>query len=137
VDSANNTNNKIITVSFMVSGILIGIVVSVVMTTMAALATGAVGRFLAQDIVLHGVPVAIGIVAFLALQFNRSVLEWAGEVVSEIRRVVWPSRKDTTSMTIMVCVMLIVSGIVFGVLDMASGVVVNWLLKQNLMGIFG
>ncbi len=137
MDSANNTNNKIITVSFMVSGILIGIVVSVVMTTMAALATGAVGRFLAQDIVLHGVPVAIGIVAFLALQFNRSVLEWAGEVVSEIRRVVWPSRKDTTSMTIMVCVMLIVSGIVFGVLDMASGVVVNWLLKQNLMGIFG
>lgn len=135
-NSGTSLNNKIITVSFLVGSILIGVVVSVLVDTLAAVATGGVGRFFAQDLVKHGLPVAVGLVTFFALEFNKSIMAWADEVVTEIRRVVWPSRKDTTSMTIVVCIMLVISGLAFGLLDVVSGSVIGWLLQRNIMGLF-
>lgn len=132
----DNTNSKIVTVSFMVAGILIGIVVSVLMETLSAVSTGAFGRFVSQDFVRHGLPVVVGLGSFLFFQINKRIVAWADEVVVELRRVVWPSRKDTTAMTIMVCVMLLISGVFFGVLDVVSGSVVDWLLHQNFFGLF-
>ena len=132
-----NNNNKIATVSFMLAAVLIGIVVSVLMNTLAAITTGGFGRFVAQDVVRHGLPVTIGLVCFFVFQFNKTVTTWADEVITEIRRVVWPSRKDTVAMTIVVCVMLIISGVFFGILDVVSGSVVDWVLHQNILGIFG
>lgn len=135
-NSGTSLNNKIITISFLVGSILIGLVVSVLVDTLAAVTTGGVGRFFAQDFVRHGLPVIVGLIVFFVLEFNKSVMAWADEVVTEIRRVVWPSRKDTTSMTIVVCVMLAISGIVFGLLDVVSGSVIGWLLQRNIMGLF-
>lgn len=131
-----NINNKIITVSFMVTGILLGIVTFVLVDSLAAIATGASGRFFGQDLVRHGLPVAIGIVAFVGLQFNKRVLSWATEVVIELRKIVWPSRRDTFAMTIMVCVMLIISGVILGAFDVISGSLIDWLLHHNFSGIF-
>lgn len=131
-----NTNNKIITVSFMMAGILTGIVVSVLIDTLVVVGTGSFGRFVSQDFVRHGLPVVVGLGLFLVLQFNTRVMTWADEVVTEIRRVVWPSRKDTTTMTLVVCVMLIISGLALGLLDLASGTVLDWLLHTNFMGLF-
>ncbi len=131
-----NTNSKIITFSFMTTAVLAGIVVGVLLDTVAAVATGGLARALSSDLVRQGVPVVLGFALYLALQFNAKVGVWADEVTSEIRRVVWPSRKDTTAMTIMVCIMLIISGIVIGLMDVFSGTVVDWLLHLNFRGIF-
>ena len=133
---STNTNSKIITVSFMVAGILIGVFASVMIDTLAAIATGGLGRFLNQDVVRHGLPVVIGICAYFLLQFNKSVLKWADESVTELLKVVWPTKKETTSMTVVVCIMLLISGAFFGVLDVVSGTVVDWLLHQNFFGLF-
>ena len=132
-----NSNNKTITVCFMLAAVLIGIVTSVLMETLAAIGTGAFGQFVAQDLVRHGLPVALGIGAFAYLQMNKGVHAWGDEVVTEIRRVVWPSRKETVAMTVVVCVMLVISGILFGILDVTSGAVIDWLLHQNIVSIFG
>ena len=121
----------------MLAGILIGIVVSVLMETLAAVGTGVFGKFMAQDFVIHIFPVAVGIASFAALQMNKGIHAWGDEVVTEIRRVVWPSRKETVAMTIVVCVMLVISGLLFGLLDVTSGALVNWLQHQNLSSIFG
>ena len=129
-----NSNNKTITVSFMLSGILIGILVSVILETLAAVTTGAVARFVSQDLVRHGLPVLVGFVTFIVLQSNSRIHSWADEVTTELKRVVWPSRKDTTAMTIVVCVMVLVSGLIFGLLDVASGSIIDWLLSHNLLG---
>jgi preprotein translocase subunit SecE len=131
-----NTNNKIITVSFMITGILIGIVINVLLEALIAVSTGGFGRFVAQDFIRHGVPVAVGFGVFLALEFNKAIFAWADEVVVEIRRVVWPSRKDTTAMTILVCVMVLISGIALGLLDVFSGTLIDWLLHLNFGGLF-
>lgn len=129
------TNSKTITVSLMAGGILVGITFSVLIDALAAIATGPVGRFLAQDWVRHGLPVVAGLAFFLSLQFNKTALAWADEVVTEISRVVWPSRHDTMAMTIAVCIMLLISGIVLGILDVVSGTVIDWLLQLNVSGL--
>ena len=131
-----SSTNKTITISFMLAGIFVGIFVAVVCETIAAIATGWFGRFFAQDLVRHGLPVLIGFIVFVFLQTNKGVHAWGDEVVTELSRVVWPSRKDTTAMTIVVCAMVLISGAFFGILDVVSGAVVSWLLHQNFLGIF-
>lgn len=131
-----NLNSKIVTISFMVAGILIGFVAFVLLESAAAITVGAFGRFLAQDYVRHGFPVVLGILSFAVLQFNPKIVSWADEVVSELRKIVWPSRKDTTSMTVVVCIMLLISGIVLGLMDIVSSKMIETLLQYNFMGIF-
>ena len=129
-------NNKIIMVSFLITAILVGIVVTVMMETAAAVATGAFGRFVSGDIMRHGLPVVAGFAVFFFLEFNKSVFTWADEVVAEIRRVVWPSRRDTVAMTVVVCIMLAISGVTLGIFDVISGTVIDWLLHRNFGGFF-
>jgi preprotein translocase subunit SecE len=129
-----STNTKYITVSFMCAAIMTGVVFAVLLETLAAVGTGGFGRLVQQDVVRVGMPVVIGFLTFVILQSTRSVTTWADEVVTEIRRVVWPSRKDTVAMTWVVCVMLIICGVIFGLLDVTWGAVIDWLLKQNLLG---
>ena len=131
-----NNNSKIVTVCFMLTAILIGIVVAVSMETASAIGTGAFGRFVSDPLVRHGLPVVVGLIVFVALQANAKVRSWADDVVGEIRRIVWPSRKDTVSMTVVVCVMLLFSGLALGLLDVVSGKFIDWLLHRNIVGLF-
>lgn len=130
-----NTNSKIITVSFMIAAILVGIVIFVLLESTAAISTGGLGRFVSQEWVRHGFPVVIGIIAYFLLQFNKKVLVWADEVVTELRKIVWPSRRDTTAMTIMVCAMILIAGFLLGTYDAVSGLFIDWLLNHNFMGL--
>jgi preprotein translocase subunit SecE len=125
----NNENKKFITVSFVAAGIIIGIVVS---SLLAAFSTfsGAIASAYANDSLRHGIPVALGVLTFLILQFNKKAVIYADEVVSELKKVVWPSRKDTTAMTIVVCIMVLISGLVLGFFDFISNYVVNKLLTM-------
>jgi preprotein translocase subunit SecE len=124
----NTSNNKIVTMSYVATGVLVGIVVFVLLESAAAIATGSVGRFLAQDAVRHIVPVASGLITWIILQTNKRVGSWADEVVTELRKIVWPSRRDTVAMTVMVCVMLLISGIVLGLFDIIGATVIDWFL---------
>lgn len=134
MENAVNTNRKIATVAFMGSGILVGITAKVLLDVAAAIATGAFGRVLAGDFVHHGIPVILGFATFGILQSNAGVRAWGDEVVSELRKVVWPSREDTMRMTLVTCVMLILSGAALGLVDVFSGKLIEWLLKLNWFG---
>ena len=127
-----STNGKIITVSFMTLGILVGVTVSVFLETLVGITTGSINRAFANDWVRHGVPVIAGFSVFFGAQFNPKVMSWADEVTSELRRIVWPSRKDTTAMTVVVCIMLLISGLLLGLLDMVSGSFIDWLVHVNV-----
>jgi preprotein translocase subunit SecE len=121
-------NRKILTLSYMVTAVLTAFVVGVLMDALAA-TFGGVARVVSNDIVAHGLPVTIGVITFAILQFNRKVNAWADEVVVEIKKVVWPSKKDTTAMTIVVCIMLVITGIVLGTFDFLSSLFVNYLVS--------
>ncbi|MGE9743448.1 preprotein translocase subunit SecE [Bdellovibrio bacteriovorus] len=121
-------NSKILTISFALAGILVGLTVSLLIKAFSG-AFGVVARAADSDMVRHGIPVLAGFALFAALQFNPRVQTWGEEVVSEIRKVVWPSRKDTTAMTIACVVMVLISSVIISSFDLISGFLINFLMK--------
>lgn len=110
------SNQSIVNFAFVVSGFLAYLVVAVLFETLAE-TFGPVARLRNIEAVKHGIPVAAGLITFLALFLNKRVHVFADECVTEVRKVVWPSQRDTTAMTIVCCVMVVVAGIGFGVFD--------------------
>lgn len=123
----DKTNSKILTLSFAVLAAVCGFTLHLLIKAFSG-AFGVVARLADSDLVRHGLPVVFGLVVFALLQFNPRVLAWADEVVVEIRKVVWPSRKDTTAMTIVVLVMVAISSVLITGFDLASGVVLKWVM---------
>jgi preprotein translocase subunit SecE len=123
----DNTNSKILTLSFALAGAMGGLALHLLIKSFAA-AFGIIARLSDSDIVRHGLPVLFGLVVFAVLQFNPRVVAWGDEVVVEIKKVVWPSRKDTTAMTMVVLVMVGISSILITGFDLASGMVLKWIM---------
>lgn len=124
----DNTNSKIITVSFVVASAIIGFTVGLLIDVFAS-SFGAVARLTNTDLVRHGVPVVVGVGLFAYLQFTPKMVTWADEVVSEIRKIVWPSLQDTRFMTIVVCVMVLISSLIISTFDMVSAYVINVVVR--------
>lgn len=121
-------NNKIMTVSFVVAAFLVGLVVSVILDTLQGV-SGVFVRMNAIEAVKHGIPIGSGILTFVLLQFSPKVRAWADECIVEVKKVVWPSRKDTTAMTSVVCVMLLIAGVTLGIFDLVAGNIVKLILN--------
>jgi len=123
-------NKKILTFSFVLAGFLTFLTVSLLIDTFATLFP-IVSRFSSNDVMKHGFPILVGFGVFAALQFNNNIVNFCDEVVTEIRKIVWPSRKDTVAMTIVVSVMLVVSGVLLGLFDTFSSYMIQKLLTMN------
>lgn len=124
----DKTNQKIMTLSFVAFSALIGLSFSLLLKTFAA-SFAVVASIHSIDLVKHGLPVGVAILLFLSLQFNKKVLAWGEDVALEIRKVVWPSRKDTTAMTIVVVIMVLISSVIITTFDFVSGYLVNYLVR--------
>lgn len=124
----DKTNQKILTLSFVTFSLLISISVSLLLKTLAG-SFGFMARLNDFVVIKHGLPVLVGIALFASLQFNKKVLAWGDDVALEIRKVVWPSRKDTTAMTIVVIIMVLISAVIITFFDFLSGLFVNFLVR--------
>ncbi len=127
----DNKNQKLITMSFVAVAVLIAIVARVLLESAAA-TWGAVAKYYAQDWLKHGLPVSLAIGSFVVLQFNTKIQIWADEVATELFKVVWPTKKDTTAMTVVVCVMLIISSFILGFFDFLSSNLVRLVLNMKI-----
>lgn len=110
------SNQSIVNFAFVVSGFLAYFVVAVLFETLAE-TFGAVAQLRNIEAVKHGLPVAVGLGTFLAMFINKKTHLFVDEVVTEVRKVVWPSRRDTVTMTIVSCVMVVFAGVSLGVFD--------------------
>lgn len=124
----DKTNSKILTVSFALAGALVGLTLSLLITAFAGV-FGWMARLSSVDMFRHGIPVGIGFLVFLVLQLNPRILAWGDEVVSEIRKVVWPSGKDVRVMTIVVIVMVLISSMIIASFDFVSAYLINFLMR--------
>lgn len=124
----DKTNSKILTVSFALLSALVGLTFGLLLKVFAG-AFGIVARFADSDVMRHGLPVGLGLILFFVLQFHPKVVAWADDVVSEIRKIVWASRKDTTAMTIAVLMMVVISAFVITTLDFVAGFFINKLMQ--------
>lgn len=124
----DNTNSKIVTLSFLSFAALIGFTVATLLKVFSG-AFGLVAKAMELDMVRHGLPVMTALGLFFYLQFNKNILLWADEVIVEVKKVVWPPTKDTRGMTIVVVIMILISSVIVSVFDMFSGFVLNQLMK--------
>ena len=123
-----SSNQKYITLCFVGVGIVGAYMMSVILDTLSQ--TWIVFARLTQgDVIVHGLPVAVGIILFFSLQFNPRMVTWADEVILEVQKVVWPSHKETMAMTFVVTIMIIISGILLGAFDLISNYVVNYVVS--------
>ncbi len=122
-----NTNSKIITASLLVTSVLIGVTIHLLLQSLAG-AFGVVARMIGSDLVRHGFPILMAAIFFFSCQLNAKFKAWAEEVVIEVRKVVFPTRKDTIAMTISVIIMVLVSSLIIMAMDWLSGISVNSLL---------
>ncbi len=127
----DKNNKKILTLCYLaVSGIMAfstGLLIEAFASIIPGLAT-----ITNQDIVRHGLPIVLGIGLFAGLQFNAKVNVYFDEVVTEIKKIVWPSRRDTTAMTIVVCLIVVIAGFCLAIFDGMSGYMVGQLSKIPL-----
>ena len=121
-------NLKIVTVSFILLSFLSAFVAHVIFETLSV-AFGFFANFYSMDVFRHGVPLLAGSLAFVIFQLNKSYRKLADEVVTEVRKVVWPGKKELYSMTILVCVILIVSGLLLGAFDLVAGASVRFFMN--------
>jgi preprotein translocase subunit SecE len=54
---------------------------------------------------------------------------WAMDIISELRKVTWPSRKEVSNLTFVVIVVSVLLGAFLGGADLAFG----WLIEQVLL----
>lgn len=123
-----NTNSKIITASLAAAGVVLGVTIHLLLKAFAG-AFGAVARIMDYDLFRHGLPITIGLALFGVCQFHPKIRAWAEEVVVEVRKVVFPSSKDTVAMTISVIIMVLISSVIITVMDWASGAGLNTLVN--------
>jgi len=69
------------------------------------------------DLFLRIGSVLAGALVFIGLYRNEKANQFMTEVVEELSRVAWPTQKETSSATMVVIVMVVVSGMVLGFLD--------------------
>ncbi|MBX7230879.1 MAG: preprotein translocase subunit SecE [Bdellovibrionales bacterium] len=125
---AGKQNRKIITVSFFLAAFLTHIVTRVLFETLGGM-VAIVERWRSQDLFRHGVPLFIALVVFVLLQMNPKVVAWADEVVHEIKKIVWPTQRDTVVTTFAVCVMVLIAGLGLAGIDYMSSVLISWIVK--------
>ncbi len=121
------TVKKVTTLSFLAAAILTYMSVNTIFKSLAG-AFGVVASLRSNPTAEHGLPVVCAALVFAILQFNPRILAWAEEVITEVSKVVWPSRRDTYLMTVVVCVFVgIASGLLL-VIDFISHKLVSLII---------
>ena len=120
-------NVKIVSVCFIALAFLSAWTAKALFENLSA-GFGFFAGFYSMDVFRHGVPIISGALVFLWLQLGEKRRKLADEVVTEVKKVVWPGKKELYSMTLLVCVILIFSGLVLGAFDFIAGSSVRFLM---------
>lgn len=110
---------KIITVSVLSFAILVGFVANILLELLSAV-FGVVAQLYEQNWFSHGLPILVAFLVFLFLQLNTKSQTLLKEAVQEAGKVVWSGKKAVIAMTIVCCIMLLISGVVLGIFDVVA-----------------
>lgn len=122
------TIKKITTLSFLCAAALAYVVVNVLFKSLAG-AFSVVQKFYGMDVFSHGLPIVVAVALFFTLQFNSKLLTWAEDVVVEISKIVWPSHRDTSAMTMVVCVFVGIACAALLVIDFVAQHFVEFIIR--------
>jgi preprotein translocase subunit SecE len=69
------------------------------------------------DLMVRGASLLVGAILFFGLYRSTLANQFMNEVMNELAKVTWPTQKETTNATIVVIVMVLISGMILGLLD--------------------
>lgn len=107
---------KYVNLSFVAAAALLSFVVFELASTVAG-AYDLEARVQDIDLIIRGVSVLLGLILFVGLWRNDSANQFMNEVVAELSRVTWPTSNDTFKATIVVMIMVLISGLFLGGMD--------------------
>ena len=81
------------------------------------------------DLIIRVGSIILGALTFVILYRNERINQFMNEVVAELSRVAWPTQKETASATVVVVVMVLISGMFLGLLDYVWTVIIQSVLK--------
>lgn len=119
---------KIITISVLSFSVLVGFVVSILLELLSAV-FGAVARLYEQDWFSHGFPVFAALLVFLFLHFNTKAQTLLKESIQEAGKVVWSGKQAVIAMTVVCCIMLLISGVVLGIFDVVASSTLKYFIN--------
>jgi preprotein translocase subunit SecE len=61
--------------------------------------------------------------------YERFVPRWVRDIMSELRKVTWPTREETMRLTVVVIVVSVAIGMGLGVIDIGF----NWIIDKTLL----
>ncbi len=123
-------NARMITLSFVFFGVTAFLIVRVIFESMAA-SFGFIGRYWDQALFQHGIPVGAGLVTFFILHFTPKYVNWCDEVLFELFKVVFPSRKDTIAMSIVCSILILLAGVMLGLFDFLATQILTMLINTG------
>jgi preprotein translocase subunit SecE len=89
----------------------------------------AASAWLRWGAVVAGIALGVGVIATSA--YGRAVTRFVLDSRVELRKIVWPSQRDTLRMTLVVFVFVIIGGVFFWLLDLLLGLAVRHLTGQG------
>ncbi len=101
------------------------------------LVSGLAGYYLLQDkaLVIRIIAVLAGLGAATAVLWTtpvgRDALGFVSESVSEAKRVVWPTRKETIQTTMVVFVLVVIMAAFLALVDIGFAFMVQWLMGRS------
>lgn len=120
-------HQKWVNLSYLLAAVLLGYIVFSAAGKVVA-AYDLETRVRNVEFILRGISIAAGALLFIGLYRNEQTNQFMNEVVVELSRVVWPTQKDTTSATFIVIVMVVISGVILGLLDLVWIRLMKWIL---------
>lgn len=120
-------NQKWVNISFLAVSVLLGYIVFVALFKLAGVYDFET-KVKNIDLVIRLVSIGLGAVLFLGLYKNDTANQFMHEAVTELSRVTWPTNKETFNGTIIVVIMVLVTGLILGLFDKFWTLVIQWIL---------
>ena len=101
------------------------------------LVAGLLGFYLLseQPTVIRILSILAGIGAFIAVFWTtpqgKQAFDFLGEAITEAKKVVWPTRKETIQMTLIVFVLVVIMAIFLAFIDIGFSYIINLLLGRG------
>ncbi len=122
-----NTNQKYVVIAFTAVSVLLGYLVFAGLFKLAGVYDFE-SKVKNIDLVIRLISLGLGLLLFIGLYKNDSANQFTHEVVTELSRVTWPTNKETWSATLVVVVMVLITGVLLGLVDKFWTLVIQWIL---------
>ncbi len=113
----NNENKKWIIISFLALATLLWYITEKILLSIVDLFGITVYPLIGDVTILTPLAVLPALGLFVYLQRNVRSVDFTNDVINELKKIVWPPRKETSASTLIVLVLVFIAASILGIFD--------------------